>query len=512
MFKYQMSPSGYKFHDSDKRIKMALGPFGSGKSCFCSVDVLTYICSQAPAPDGVRYSRVGIIRSSYPELAGTTRKSILEVFPSECGTITSVGAPLKGQYIIPLADGTTVNTELNLWALSSPDDCSKILSSNWTFAWINEATGVCAEVFAAVEQRVARFPSESLGGITYGGILMDFNPPERGTWLDEMVRNPPDDALLVKQPPAAFKRIDDQGRIYYEVNPDAENLRNLGSRQEGDPSPEELAQMDPEEYEAYLQMKGMRYYENQINTQLRNGREDVIQNQYCLLDVPVVEGKPVYSNFNIARHVAPGVIEPILFQEIIIGVDQSGIHPAAVILQNQHGKWCILDELTATNEGLENFLYGMLIPLLRSRYSTNPVTAALDPSNTRDGWTATTPRARFEEAGIVAVTEITNSPRIRIQTVEHMLNMEAGGLLVSPSCEILIRGFTNEYRYRRLRSGGSIGSAYTPQPEKNEASHPHDALQYAALLIHMGSQHSEEEISELARKLADSRRALSRVV
>lgn len=509
MLNYVETASTARFHASDKHIKALLGPFGSGKSCSASVEVLSRCCQQAPAPDGIRYSRVGVIRATYPKLLSTTRKSLLEVFPSECGTITGSGAPLRGFFIIPLADGTTVHAELELVQLDGPNVMTDLRSYNWTFAWCNEATELRPEAFAAVEERVGRFPSMDLGGVTWGGVIMDFNQPERGTWLDDYVKNPPDNMIVVIQPPAAFMKENDQGQTIYEVNPNAENLRNLGAPEEGDP---DVSTLSGPELDAYLVMKGMRYYRNQIQTQLKLGREDVVKNLYCMLDVPIIEGKPVYSNFSNVRHVAPQVLQPIMFHDILIGVDQSGIHPAAVVLQNQYGKWCVLDELVAENEGLENFLYGMLLPLLQRKYPTNNVVAAIDPSNQRDSWTATTPKTRFEEAGIPAVAEISNTPKIRIQMVEHMLNLEVGGLLISPACEILIRGFTSEYKYRRLRASGSMGASYTPQPEKNEASHIHDALQYAALLIHKKNQQDDDGSMDMARQLQEKRRALSRVV
>lgn len=500
MFNYVMSATGKAFHESDKFIKMVCGPYGSGKSCMCAIDVLSYACAQAPAPDGVRYSRIGIIRSSYPELTGMTRKSILEVFPPECGSITGAVAPLRGLYVIPLSDGTTAHVELNLFALKTADDTSKILSANWTFAWINEATGCAPEVLSAVMTRIGRYPSLDMGGVSWGGVIMDFNQPAPNSWLDQYMKNPEPNWGVFIQPPAAFQRFDEHGKAYYEVNDNAENLRNLGSREEGDPD-----DFPPEE-------RGKRYYRNQIQTLLKTGREDIVQNQYCMLDVPIIDGKPVYSNFSQSRHIAPAPLVPQMFQEIIVGMDQSGIHPAGVIMQNQNGKWCILDEMYAENEGFENFLYGILIPLLREKYSTNPIIAAIDPSNQRDSWQAVTPRERLETAGIVAVTELTNTPKLRIQTVEHMLNLETGGLLVSPTCELLIRGFVNEYRYRRLRASGSIGAVYTPQPEKNEASHVHDALQYAALLIHQGQRIDTTSMERVAQQLSEKRRVLNRVI
>lgn len=499
MFNYQMSETGRLFHESDKFVKMVCGPYGSGKSCMCAVDVLTYACAQAVAPDGMRYSRVGVIRSTYPELTSMTRKSLLEVLPPECGSITGAVAPLRGVYLIPLPDGTTVNLELNLFALQTPDDCSKILSANWTFAWINEATGCAPEVFSAVMTRIGRFPSQDMGGVSWGGIIMDFNQPAPDSWLDNYMKNPEKNWGIFRQPPAAIQKFDSNGKAYYEVNPGAENLRNLGSKEEGDPD-----DFPPEE-------RGKRYYRNQINTLLKTGREDVVQNQYCMMDVPVIDGKPVFTNFNKAKHVANHPITPEPFKEIVVGMDQSGIHPAAIVMQMQQGKWCIIDELYADNEGFENFLYGMLVPLLRQKYSTNPIVAAIDPSNTRDSWTAVTPKERLEEVGIVAVTELTNTPKLRIQTVEHMLNLDTGGLLVSPACELLVRGFLTEYRYRRLRASGTIGAVYTPQPEKNDASHVQDALQYAALLINKGLNTSDD-MNEFARSLSEKRKILRQIV
>lgn len=501
MFNYVPSPTGLAFHNSDKFIKMICGPYGSGKSCCCAIDVLSYACSQAPAPDGVRYSRIGIIRSSYPELTSMTRKSLLEVLPHECGDITGAVAPLRGVYVIPLSDGTTVNMELNLFALKTADDCSKILSANWTFAWINEATGCAPEVFSAVMTRIGRFPSQQMGGVSWGGILMDFNQPAPGSWLDNYIKNPEPNWGVFLQPPAAFQRFDEHGKAYYEVNDGAENLQNLGSKEEG----------DPDDFPA--EERGKRYYRNQIMTLLKNGRDDVVQNQYCMLDAPIIDGKPVYSNFRKDRHVNPVPIEPLPFADIIIGMDQSGIHPACVVLQNQNGKWCVLDEIYAENEGFENFLYGGLIPLLRQKYSSNPVVAAIDPSNQRDSWQAVTPKERLAEVGIVSVTELTNTPKLRIQTVEHMLNIETGGILVSPTCELLIRGFVTEYRYRRLKASGSIGAIYTPTPEKNDASHVHDSLQYAALLINQGMSGADSDsVERVARRLSEKRRTLNRII
>lgn len=330
---------------------------------------------------------------------------------------------------------------------------------------------------------------------------MDFNRPVLGSWLDDFITEPQPNWDLFMQPPAAFKTEDDAGNIVYEINPDAENLENLGSGVDCEPD------MTPKQ-------RGMKHYRNQIEALLKTGREDIVQNQYCLLAVAIQDGKPVYSSFDRSRHVMKKAPDVLPHGNIILALDQSGIHPAAVILQEIKGQWCVLDELYMEGEGFETFLYGGLLPLLRRKYPNCPVMCVLDPSNARDSWQAVTPEERLREVGIKSVpNKISNTPKVRIQAVEHMLNLHTGGLVVAPECEMLIRGFESEYRYRRLRAIGSVGAVYTPQPEKNEYSHCHDALGYACLFILQGlNDEGRDDFRRMSQAMREQRRKLMRVV
>ena len=40
MFDYKPTESGLKLHQCNSYLKMIVGPYGSGKSCACAVDVL----------------------------------------------------------------------------------------------------------------------------------------------------------------------------------------------------------------------------------------------------------------------------------------------------------------------------------------------------------------------------------------------------------------------------------------------------------------------------------------
>ena len=74
---------------------------------------------------------------------------------------------------------------------------------------------------------------------------------------------------------------------------------------------------------------------------------------------------------------------------------------------------------------------------------------------------------------------------IRLESVRKPLNTLRNGkpqLQISPRCEMLRKGFMGRYQYRRVKVAGSA-ERYHDEPEKNEYSHPHDALQYVATRV-----------------------------
>jgi hypothetical protein len=265
----------------------------------------------------------------------------------------------------------------------------------------------------------------------------------------------------ITQPPAAFK-IEEEGRVRYVTNPNAENLENLKGGEE--------------------------YYQLQVDSWVNSGEAEKADSLFCLLDAPTKSGQAVWPTFNHRRHVAFQKIEPLDEVPLIIGFDTSGIHPAAVFLQAQQGRWCVTDELYGDEVGLDSFLHSALVPLVRGRYPRCDITVSVDPANARDSFNALAPSTVLKEVGFKVVIPKTNSVKVRIEAVSVMLNQELGGLMVSPHCERLVDaldGGSDErgYHFRRLRISGSLNVAYSATPEKNEASHIADALQYACLHI-----------------------------
>lgn len=523
-FNYVPSPTGLRFHDSDAFVKLIFGPYGSGKTCMIMNDAKFYCLAQSVAPDGVRYTRIGVVRGTYPELVSTTRESILEVFPPKFGTIRMGGAPLRGLYRFPVGDGpydwvlnrapwqpgfgTIAQVEFMLVAIQTADDAEKIKSANWSFAIINEATSVDYEVITAVMGRVGRYPSEDMGGCSYAGLLIDTNQPPQGHFLLSMKAHPEPNWDIFEQPPAAFKHEDELGNFSYEVNPNAENLRNLGARAK----PDDFNEWTPQAQDQFLREKGMDYYRNQIAAWKLEGRTDKIDSLFCMLDVPMRDGKPVWPGFKYDVHVAKKEIEPVAFNDVIIGYDTSGIHPGAVFIQNIQGRWAIIDELYGEGMGLEAFVEQALMPLVLHKYSKCHVVVACDPANAKDAFTGVAPSVHLENKGFEVYMPKTNDPKTRIRAVDTLLNRSTGGLIVSPTCTLTIKAFQGGYRYKRHKIAGSVSVAYDDKPEKNEFSHIADAVQYAGMFIAREDGFGERKATHIVKALSRRRSVLKRIM
>lgn len=500
---YVPSATGKAFHECDTFGKHIVGPFGSGKSIICAEDILIYSAAQNVAPNSnIRYSRWGIIRSTYPELISTTRKTLLEVFPSNCGRITEGGTqPIRGLFRIPLWDNTIAHIEFMLQALQSADDAEeKIRSANWTGAWINEATGVAPEVFEKVSGRVGRYPPDYLGGCRWAGMISDFNMPGPRHYLRGFIKNPPEGHTIFMQPQAAFKEEDPSGYVNYTINDAAENLENLGVKQDDDPDNKE---------------RGRRYYRNQIEMMKKNGKYNEIDNLFCMMDVPYMEGKPVFPSFKSNIHVASQVLEPENGADVVVGCDTSGIHPSALVYQFFDGVWNILDEMCADDEegmGLEAFINSVASPLLRNRYKGCEIIIACDPANARDGYTKLSPTAHFRQAGFKTWCPQTNATKIRIAAGEKMLNRLSGGIRISPNCQLLIEALSGGYSYKKHKIHGTVETVYDAKPDKeSKYSHIGDAFQYGCMYLVRDSDRKRLD-KQMIDRYKESRRILSRTI
>lgn len=483
MTTYKAYPTLARLHaDYHKYFnRFVAGPPGSGKSVGCCIELLSIALRQEPTPEGIRPTKFGIIRSTYGELERTTLETLRQWLPPQYTKITR-SKPIVVHTRLPLPDNTIADIRFELIAIESPFDLGKLDSYEATAIWLNEMTGLPAEVVGKAGERVGRYPpanmwNDGASHITSYCVIGDYNYPPKDHWLVPYLHEGvlPPNTMLYEQPAALLEHVDpDDGTTTYTINPDAENLTNLDNGQK---------------------------YLNDLATCQRMGQWDTIQTRLlCRYGRAGGDGKAVITSFAPDFHVAPEPLSPARLTDCLVSIDTSGIHPCALIWQYARSKWHIADGMYGEEMGFEEFLDDVLIPTLTTRYPACDVLCVCDPANARDARTAITPIDLIIERGYEAVPAPTNRFRERVQACEILLNRrEKGSLLISPDMTLLIDALDGAYQYRKLKTAG-IGTVYSGQPDKNKYSHWADAFQYGAL--HITTTTVSDDMLSRARAIA----------
>ena len=212
-------PTIKEFHGCNAFIKAVMGPFGSGKSAGCVMDMVLRACNQAPGPDGIRRTRWAVIRNTYGQLRDTSLQTVHQWLPPiRFGDYRA----MDHRYLVKAFE--KVEMEILFRALDRPDQVANLLSLELTGAWVNEAREVPWAVIEALQGRVGRFPPQRDGGPTWHGIIMDTNPPDVDSkWYKffETIEHDPSHAKLFKQPGGLSDKAENLknlpgGRKYYE--------------------------------------------------------------------------------------------------------------------------------------------------------------------------------------------------------------------------------------------------------------------------------------------------------
>ena len=452
---YKPSPTLNKFHLDNSFVRGVMGPLGSGKSVGCAIEILKRACQQEPDSDGIRRTRCAVTRNTDRQLRDTTFKTLIDWMPlGQAGHFVDktftyfIGCDKNYRPgLIQLPDGTAVVCEILFRALDRPDQVRNLLSMELTFAWMNEFREMPFDVFRALTGRVGRFPSKNC---TWAGIWMDSNPPGvESRWYSYFEEYNEDYALKLEE---EFNMKMDRPILFKQPSglaPDAENIMNL---------------KDGRGY--YLKM-------------LADGRDEAWTNVHVHGKYGfVADGRSVYGDiFNHRHHVAAAPLKPIPGRALGIGID-FGLTPAAVISQfSPEGRWYILSEIVATDMGAVQFTK-QLRRHIEEKYHGFTYFLYGDPAgNVRSQNDMKSAFDIFAAAGF-PVTTSEKSVQTRIDSVREGLRRFPdgdSGFIIDPSCGMLIRGFQGGYRYRRVRVAEE---RYTEEPDKNQYSHVHDALQY----------------------------------
>ena len=65
----------------NSKMRVLMGPVGSGKSVTCSFEVVRRASMQAPNKQGIRKTRAAVVRETARQLLDTTIKTFLDWFP-----------------------------------------------------------------------------------------------------------------------------------------------------------------------------------------------------------------------------------------------------------------------------------------------------------------------------------------------------------------------------------------------------------------------------------------------
>lgn len=442
-----------------------VGPVGSGKTTGIFMKLVYMAGLQDRGPDGYRRSRAVIVRNTSTQLRDTTLASWFTWFkPGIAGDWKET----PKVFILRFGD---VICEVLFRPLDTPDDISRVLSLEVTFAVLDEFVEIPKAIVEALSARCGRYPSKIDGGATNWGMWGASNTTSEDNWWYEHLHA----TGRVIQPGETFSKLDrmqQQARgTRYFLQPSgfsslAENIENLPG--------------------------GRGYYENLA----KNRSETWIRQFIEVLWGFSVAGKPVVQTFNRNTHLSKLTLayEPAL--PLIAGFDP-GLGGAAMVFGqlDYDGQLRVLGEIVTAGVGTKQFIVSKLEPYLsrrfpelnRSKFIIAPDPASANRSSNDEGAIVKT----LKEFYPVAI-ETNNRLPLRLDAIDHYatrITMGKPGLLIDEGhCPVLVRALKGGWRYK-LDKNEQVAS---PAPEKNASSHPGDSFGYLCRYFHKGTIRAEQ--------------------
>lgn len=437
-----------------------VGPVGSGKTTGLFFKLVRMAKLQAKGPDGIRRTRAVVVRNTAPQLKDTTIVSWNYWFKD--GQAGKWHATEKN-FDLRFGD---VECEVLFRPLDTADDVARVLSLEVTFALVDEFTQIPKPIIDALSVRCGRYPPKKDGGATNWGMWGSSNPStEDNWWYDHLHHDKSVYRFVLNEDPVQKQArdllVDFEGvNAKYFLQPsgltaDAENLENLPGNE--------------------------KYYVNQCK-----GKSDVWIKQFVEAEWGFsIAGKPVISCFK-PVHVARSLhYNPDL---PLVGGFDPGLAGSAMVFgqQDYDGTLIILGELVQSNIGTRRFISERLKPYLRRRFPLSQLIVAPDP--------AARNRTQTDEKTVVDILrqsfevddrEANNRLPLRINAIDYFCTTmtETGYSLKidAEHCPQAIRALKGGWRWTVDPKKNMITGIV---PEKNNYSHPGDAVGYLARYFH----------------------------
>jgi len=449
-------PTVKAFMASDAFIRGLMGPYGSGKTSGCIWDIINRGLKQQPGPDGIRRSRWAIIRNTFAQLNDTTIRSVHSWFPyPQFGKWRATDHEYLINTLVAKEGEKPAQIELMFRALDRPDHVRKILSMDLTGAWVNEAREVPWPIIEALQGRVDRYPAKRDGGATWAGIVMDTNPPDtRSRWYKFFEEQDHADAVEALREFMPDMTVDKYCRVFKQPSGLAPNAENRSNQSAG-----------------YWHRLAIGKDEEWIKV--------YVKGEYGF----VVDGRAVFPEYHDNVH-CPGANDPKRMPvtdprlPVYRGWD-FGLTPACVFSQlTSRGRWAVVDELVSSSMGVDRFSDEVMTHSSRYYPETEFVDVG-DPAGQSRSETDEKTCFQILQAKGIPIEPGLQTPAIRLESIRRPLRqMDDDGMPafnIHPRCEITRRGLMGGYHFRRMHLAGD---RFAEKPEKNEYSHPVDALGY----------------------------------
>jgi len=450
---YVMQPQGkvlQDYSDCRARCSFIMGPLGSGKTVQTILKIFDLICEQEPISNknnsnyNTRLSRIIAVRNTYSELMSTTIKDWLEIHGDLGQFKEGSKAPPTHTLDFNLDDNTRVKSEIIFIAFDRPDHIKKARGIQCTWVWLNEIKELSKSVVDILDLRHGRYPSKKEGiGCTHHGMVGDTNAPDEDHWYYKLAEEvKPLNWAFYRQPGGIVGRPG-----AWKINTNAENLKNLPTN----------------------------YYFNGMQGKSDDWIKVNLANEYGF----VIDGKPVHPYYVDSTHCIDLPFTPEKDLPIILGFD-FGRTPACAMMQKQpNGRWIVFDEYTSDGVSAVSFAPA-LKQYLESEYSGYKFRGWGDPAgNSKGQATDDTPFQILQGAGITVYPTHDNKSLLRRAAIEEPLRelcMDGKPrLIILPKAKMIRKGLQGGFCYRRIMVSGE---KYTDEPDKNEYSHPVEALEY----------------------------------
>ena len=441
-----------------------IGPVGSGKTSGNFFKLVYMAKLQKPGPDGIRRSRAVIVRNTNRQLEDTTLSSWFTWFkPGQSGTweITPKRFTLRFD---------DVECEVLFRALDTPQDISRVLSLEVTFAILDEYVEIPKQIVEALSARCGRYPAEVNGGATNWGMWGASNPATEDNWWFDYLHN--DKGIIQPGEGVSLHKrmvMDERNARYFlqpsGFSPFAENVEHLPGKQQ--------------------------YYVNLARNRSEAWIKQFIEAEWGYS----VAGKPVVQSFNTRVHVSK---TPLRFdpQLQLVGGFDPGMGGAAMILgqEDWDGRLNVLGEIITSGVGAGRFVNERLRPYLARNFPDlrpDGFIIAPDP--------AAANRTPTDESTVVSVLkrhypvsiETNNRLPLRLDAIDYfttrMVFGEAALLIDEQMCPMLVRALKGGWRYALDRKE----DVKSDKPEKNPFSHPGDAFGYLCRYYHRQASRNE---------------------